>query len=65
MDVNRADAARLAELPGIGPVIAERIVAARREQPFASVEDLARVHGIGPATVARLKGRAVAGGRVR
>lgn len=55
VDVNRAGAAELRSLPGIGPALAERILEARREAPFASVDDLARVPGIGPATVARLR----------
>jgi competence protein ComEA len=61
INVNRADAAALDQLPGIGPVLAERIVADRAENgPFARVEDLERVPGIGPALVARLVGIATA-----
>lgn len=63
VDVNRADAAALQELPGIGPVLADRIIEARAQAPFGSVDELARVPGIGPATVERLRGRARAGGR--
>ncbi|HSG09151.1 MAG TPA: ComEA family DNA-binding protein [Longimicrobiales bacterium] len=55
VDVNRAPPAALETLPGVGPVLAARIVAARSQTPFSSVEDLARVPGIGPATVARLR----------
>jgi competence protein ComEA len=55
MDVNRATAAELELLPRIGPTLAGRIVEEReRGGPFASVQDLQRVRGIGPATVARL-----------
>jgi len=61
VDINRADEAQLAELPGVGPVIARRIVLARRERPFGSVEDLARVSGIGAATAARLAAVATVG----
>jgi competence ComEA-like helix-hairpin-helix protein len=61
VDINRADEAQLAELPGVGPVIARRIVSARRERPFSSVEDLVRVSGIGAATVTRLAGVATVG----
>lgn len=46
--VNTAGVAELQTLPGIGPVFAERIIAARQEQPFAKPEDLLRVPGIGP-----------------
>ncbi|MEE8104929.1 MAG: ComEA family DNA-binding protein [Planctomycetota bacterium] len=61
-DINRDPGARLRLLPGIGPGRAAAIIEDRaRNGPFASVEDLARVSGIGPATVAGLKGRATAG----
>lgn len=56
--VNRADAAELATLPGIGPRLASAIIEERRRNgPFRSAEDLQRVHGIGPALVTRLTGR--------
>jgi competence protein ComEA len=56
IDLNRADRAELLQLPGIGPKLAESIEADRREHgPFRSVDDLARVKGIGPATLARLR----------
>jgi competence protein ComEA len=43
-------------LPGVGPVIAGRIVAWRTANGrFATVEDLAQVQGIGDATMARLR----------
>lgn len=61
VDVNRAGVDELQRLPGIGPALAERIVAERRVRPFASVDDLERVSGIGAATVARLRGAATAG----
>jgi competence ComEA-like helix-hairpin-helix protein len=54
IDVNRADETALQRLPGIGPALARRIVEARTERPFRSLEDLGRVRGIGPATLARL-----------
>lgn len=63
IDVNRADAEELERLPGIGPALAARIMEARRARPFTSVEDLARVRGIGSATVERLRGLAVTGTR--
>ncbi len=52
VSVNSADITELQELPGIGPVMAARIVAAR---PFNRVDDLLRVPGIGPATLSRLR----------
>lgn len=56
IDPNRATAVELALLPGVGPTIAQRIVEVRtREGAFRSVDDLERVPGIGPATIARLR----------
>ncbi|HEX7476455.1 MAG TPA: helix-hairpin-helix domain-containing protein [Polyangiales bacterium] len=56
-DVNRASAADFRLLPGIGPKLAERIVAAReRRGSFARAEDLQAVRGIGPLTFARIHG---------
>jgi competence ComEA-like helix-hairpin-helix protein len=55
VELNRATEEELTALPGIGPALAARIVAARVEAPFTSVEDLVRVRGIGPATVERLR----------
>jgi competence protein ComEA len=60
IDVNRAAAGELTLLPGVGPTLAERIVADRRRRgPFASVADLARVDGVGPVTVTRARALAV------
>lgn len=61
VDVSHAGVAELQSLPGIGPALAERIVAAREEQMFTSLDDLARVRGIGEATIERLRGRATVG----
>ena len=48
INVNTADAETFESLPGIGEVLAERIVAYREENgPFASVDALDEVEGIG------------------
>lgn len=56
LDLNSADEAALDALPGIGPVLAARIVAWRTEHGrFSSVEELAEVSGIGPALLDGLR----------
>jgi competence protein ComEA len=56
ININTASASQLEELPGIGPVLAERIVAYREANgPFARVEELARVEGISPAMVEEMR----------
>jgi competence protein ComEA len=57
LDLNAATSEDLTALPGIGPRLAERIVADRLSRgPFQSVDDLDRVSGIGPATIRRFRG---------
>lgn len=56
LDLNAATAADLDGLPGIGPVIAGRIVAWRTEHGrFGTVDELAEVAGIGPTLLERLR----------
>jgi competence protein ComEA len=55
VDLNAATVGELDALPGIGPVLAQRIVDHRtRNGPFRSVDQLDDVPGIGPATAAEL-----------
>ena len=52
IDINSADAKTLEALNGIGPAKAEAIVAYREANgPFATIEDLSLVKGIGLRTV--------------
>jgi competence protein ComEA len=59
VDINRASAAELEELPGVGPATAEAIIAHRDQNgPFASVDELLDVRGIGEAKLEQLRDRA-------
>jgi competence protein ComEA len=51
---NTATAAEVEALPGIGPVIARRIVEGR---PYRSVEELERVKGIGKRRLEEIRPR--------
>jgi competence protein ComEA len=56
IDINRAEPWLLEALPGIGEVLAQRIVDYRSENgPFKRIEDLLKVSGIGPATFEKIK----------
>ena len=62
IDVNVATIEELATLPRIGPTLAARIVEDRRAHGrFTSIDDLDRVPGLGPSTVAELRAHAIAG----
>ena len=63
LDLNRATAAALDALPGIGPVLAGRIVAHRTQAgPYRRTEDLLEVPGIGPRLFERLRPLVSVGG---
>lgn len=55
IDVDRAPARDLVRLPGVGPALAQRIVAEReRGGPFGDYAALSRVRGVGPALLAQM-----------
>lgn len=56
IDLNHADWPEIAQLPGIGETLARRIIESRqRHGPFQDVNDLARVSGIGPKKIQRIR----------
>jgi competence protein ComEA len=56
IDINRAETWLLEALPGIGEVLAQRIVDYRNDNgPFRRIEDLLKVSGIGEATFEQIK----------
>ncbi|MEK3776833.1 helix-hairpin-helix domain-containing protein [Paenibacillus sp. FSL K6-4396] len=54
ININVSSRAAIETLPGIGPVLADRIVSGR---PYADVYELDRVEGVGPATIDGIIGR--------
>ena len=55
VNLNTATQAELIALPGIGPSMANRILALRQVRRFNRVEDLLQVRGIGQAKLAKLR----------
>lgn len=56
LDLNRATLTDLMRLPGVGPVLARRILETRDAiGQFATVEDLKGVRGLGGAKLERLR----------
>jgi competence protein ComEA len=56
INLNTATIEQQAELPGIGPALAQRIVDYRTEHPFKSVEEVKNVKGIGESKYQKIKG---------
>lgn len=62
IDLNHAGMDELHGLPGIGPALAARVIEFRRTQgPFATVDDLLKVKGIGKKRLDRLRGQVTVG----
>lgn len=55
ISINQAGVETLTQLPGIGPVMAKRIVAYRKTNVFKSLDDLRFVKGIGLKTFENIK----------
>lgn len=56
VDVNTGTWIEWSQLQGIGPSLAHRIVADRSANgPFQTIDDVQRVHGIGPMTLDRIR----------
>lgn len=62
INLNTATAAQLTKLKGIGPAIADRIVADRDTNgSFKTVGDIVRVKGIGPKVLANIRDQVIVG----
>jgi competence ComEA-like helix-hairpin-helix protein len=57
VNLNLASQAELETLPGIGPGLAKRIIAARQQKQFTSLADVDRVSGVGPKLLEKLKNK--------
>lgn len=53
--INSASVSELQSLPGVGPALAQQIIAERSRGRFASAEDLLRVSGIGKAKLEKMR----------
>ena len=61
-DLNSADEKELAQVPGVGPKLAQAIADHRRlKGPFRSVDELNDVRGVGPVTFEKVRDRFRAG----
>lgn len=55
ININTASKQQLMQLPGVGEVVAARIIEERARRPFASPEDLLKVNGIGKKKLEQIR----------
>lgn len=55
INLNTATQAELESLPGVGPSLAKRIIAARQQKRFTSLADFDQLSGVGPKLLEKLK----------
>lgn len=56
ININNASQPQLETIPGIGPVLAGRIIEFRETRKFESVDELLQIKGIGPVTLEKIRG---------
>lgn len=61
IDLNRASAAELMRLPGVGKKKAQAIVAQREKRPFRRPDDLLQVKGVSAGWLAKVRGYVTVG----
>ncbi|MEY2914748.1 MAG: hypothetical protein RLZZ184_4057, partial [Cyanobacteriota bacterium] len=56
INLNTATQAELETLPGVGKKLAQKIIIAREQQKFTSLEDVGKIPGISDKTLAKWEG---------